>query len=202
MIVALVAGATSATAANLSREPGPTLSSGSWELLNRSTVGSPSAFLRSGPSTPDVGPIPAQAPPAGTGSLNLVVSGPPTTPAGQGEKVAYGNDFDFVGDSFQDLTAVGFHVYRSPENSTPRPDGEWGGTGAEFTACNIDGTLCTFDELQQFLADNNDGTAPTTIGSVAITKGRDFAWQGAVDGLRINDTVYDFEETGVVERAP
>ena len=80
-------------------------------------------------------------------------------------------------------------------------EGEWGGTGAEFTECNLDGTLCTFEELQQFLADNNDGTAPTTIGSVAITKGRDFSWQGAVDGLRINDTVYDFEEHGVVEHA-
>ena len=79
--------------------------------------------------------------------------------------------------------------------------GEWGGTGAEFTTCNLNGTLCSFGELQQFLAANNNGTAPTTIGSVAITKGRDFSWQGAVDGLRINDTVYDFEETGVVERA-
>ena len=30
-----------------------------------------------------------------------------------------------------------------------------------------------------------------------VTKGRDFAWQGAIDGLNINGTVYDFEETGV-----
>ena len=58
-----------------------------------------------------------------------------------------------------------------------------------------------FEELQQFLAANNNGTAPATIGSVAITKGRDYSWQGAVDGLRINDTVYDFEENGVVEQA-
>ena len=39
------------------------------------------------------------------------------------------------------------------------------------------------------------------IGTVGITKGRDNSWQGAVDGLRINGTVFDFEETGVFERA-
>jgi hypothetical protein len=30
-----------------------------------------------------------------------------------------------------------------------------------------------------------------------VTKGRDFAWQGAIDGLRINNEIFDFEETGV-----
>jgi hypothetical protein len=30
-----------------------------------------------------------------------------------------------------------------------------------------------------------------------VSKGRDFAWQGAVDGLRINGTIYDFEPLGV-----
>ena len=89
-------------------------------FMNRNTIGSPSAFLRSGPSTPEQLPgppaVPAQAPPFGTGSLNLVVSGQPTVPAGQEEKVAYGNEFDFFGDSFQDLTAVGFHLYTTVEN--------------------------------------------------------------------------------------
>ena len=33
--------------------------------------------------------------------------------------------------------------------------------------------------------------------SVAVVKGRDNFWSGAVDGLRVNDTVVDFEETGV-----
>jgi hypothetical protein len=31
-----------------------------------------------------------------------------------------------------------------------------------------------------------------------INKGRDFEWQGAVDALRVNDTVADFEERGVI----
>ena len=35
------------------------------------------------------------------------------------------------------------------------------------------------------------------IFSVAVAKGRDYAWQGAVDGLRINSTIYDFEPLGV-----
>ena len=37
-------------------DPGPTQSSGNWGVLNRNTIGSPSAFLRSGPATPAVGP--------------------------------------------------------------------------------------------------------------------------------------------------
>ena len=78
--------------------------------------------------------------------------------------------------------------------------GLWGGTGAAFTGqpCDQNGARCTFTELKNFL---NDGGDPATIFTVGITKGRDFSWQGAVDGLRINDTVYDFEETGVFETA-
>ena len=44
----------------------------------------------------------------------------------------------------------------------------------------------------------DDGGATAQLFSVAISKGTDFAWHGAVDGLRINNTVYDFEEHGVV----
>ena len=42
---------------------------------------------------------------------------------------------------------------------------------------------------------------PPIIGTVAVSKGRDNSFQGAVDGLRINGTVFDFEETGVFEQA-
>lgn len=34
-----------------------------------------------------------------------------------------------------------------------------------------------------------------------MAKGRDYAWQGAVDGLRINGSVFDFEPFGVEEAA-
>ena len=47
-------------------------------------------------------------------------------------------------------------------------------------------------------APENDAGDGATIYSVSVTKGRDEAWHGAVDGLQINDTVYDFEEHGVI----
>ena len=174
-----------------------------------------------------------------------MVSGQPTTDANREEKVAYGNEVDFVGDLFADLTAIGFHVYTTDANFGIAPrnlpsitleavpnresdganfaslvffppvvpplfwsdyidamaEGEWGGTGSAFdgTPCDIDLTPCEFDALETLL---NDGGDPAVIGTVAITKGRDNAWQGAVDGLRINGTIYDFEETGVFETAP
>ena len=43
------------------------------------------------------------------------------------------------------------------------------------------------------------GPAPRTIDTVAVTKGRDNAWVGAVDGLRINSKIYNFEPYGVAE---
>ena len=35
-----------------------------------------------------------------------------------------------------------------------------------------------------------------------MTKGRDFEFQGAVDDLRLNGRVADFEETGVIVTEP
>ena len=42
-------------------------------------------------------------------------------------------------------------------------------------------------------------SSPATIYTVAVAKGRDNAWVGAVDNLRINDTIYNFEPYGVQE---
>jgi hypothetical protein len=198
--------------------------------MNRNTEGSPVAALRSGPSNA------ATEPPFGDGSLNLLV-------ASGSQKIAYGNEVDFVGDLVRDLEEVGFHVLQTGENSakgnpnmpsitfeidpnlestpsgysslvfvpaanpaTPNQwspyidataTGKWGLTGAAGTAtgCPLSGGLCTFDEIKAELA---DGGEEATISTAAIGKGKDYAWQGAVDGLRINDTVFDFEETGVV----
>jgi len=77
--------------------------------------------------------------------------------------------------------------------------GVWGLTGSQFNSpptqenCGINGPRCTFAQVKAFLATGSGAK----ISSVAVTKGRDFAWQGAVDGLRINSTVYDFEPFGV-----
>jgi len=76
--------------------------------------------------------------------------------------------------------------------------GVWGLTGAQFNEpatqenCGFNGPQCTFAEVQAFLA-SGEGAK---IGTVAVQKGSDLAWQGAVDGLRINDAIYDFEPFG------
>ena len=84
-------------------------------------------------------------------------------------------------------------------DATKAESGLWGGTGSAFagTKCDINGTRCTWDELQAYLKDNNNGTPAKISYSVGVTEGRDFSWQGAIDGLRINGQVFDFEETGV-----
>jgi hypothetical protein len=77
------------------------------------------------------------------------------------------------------------------------PEGRWFMTGAAgaATGCNQT-TYCNWQEVQAALDDGGDGA---TILTVAVAKGRDWKWVGAVDGLRINDTVYDFEPFGVRE---
>jgi hypothetical protein len=72
--------------------------------------------------------------------------------------------------------------------------GFWGLTGTQFNSpataanCGLDGPRCSFDQVKALLAN-------ATIYTAQITKGRDFAWHGAVDGLVINDTTIDFEPT-------
>jgi hypothetical protein len=47
----------------------------------------------------------------------------------------------------------------------------------------------------QYLDDAGD---PAVVGySVGISKGRDFAFSGAVDAFQFNGKTYDFEPTGV-----
>jgi hypothetical protein len=75
----------------------------------------------------------------------------------------------------------------------------WGLSGrvGDATECDIDLERCTWTEVKNLLAGASDAD-PATIMTVQITKGRDFAFSGAVDGLWINDDVFDFEPTGVV----
>ncbi|MFD3328088.1 hypothetical protein [Streptomyces sp. NPDC058701] len=76
--------------------------------------------------------------------------------------------------------------------------GTWFLTGNAGTAtgCSL-ATPCTFPLLKNAL---NDGGAQPTIYTAAVGKGRDNMWIGAVDGLRINRTIYDFEASGVKTR--
>lgn len=76
--------------------------------------------------------------------------------------------------------------------------GKWFLTGnaGTVTGCNQT-TMCTFPQLNTAL---NDGGPAPTIYTAAVGKGRDNMWIGAVDGLRINRTIYDFEAGGVRTR--
>ncbi|MDX2629617.1 hypothetical protein PV381_24175 [Streptomyces scabiei] len=76
--------------------------------------------------------------------------------------------------------------------------GTWFLTGAAGVQTNCEQSdLCDFDAVMAAL---QDGGEPATIYSAAVGKGRDFMWIGAVDGLRINETIYDFEPWGVRPR--
>ncbi|MEW1779287.1 hypothetical protein [Streptomyces sp. NPDC086777] len=67
------------------------------------------------------------------------------------------------------------------------------GSAGTTTGCNLT-TQCTFQDLLSAL---NDGGAAPVIYTAGVSKGRDDMWIGAVDGLRINRFVYDFEADGV-----
>ena len=49
-------------------------------------------------------------------------------------------------------------------------------------------TYCTLAQVKAFDPD-------ASLLAVQITKGRDYAWNGAVDGVVVNDTVYDLAPT-------
>jgi hypothetical protein len=62
--------------------------------------------------------------------------------------------------------------------------------GTECTQANY----CTLEEAKSEYPN-------ATLLTAQITKGRDYAFSGAVDGLQINSTVYDFEPDGVRQTA-
>lgn len=215
--------------------PGPaggpaTFSGPNWSIVDRNVIGNGDAFLRAGPSAGPIGP------PLGVGSLGIRTGSPD-------DKVAFGDQVDFIGMPVSDITTLGYSVYTTTENnaqgdpnlpsilfeidpnleSTPSgfssmvfiPEhafgnvwttidatnsGLWGLTGAAgvATGCDLNGTLCTWAELQNAL---DDGGNPAVVLTVQITKGRDFAFSGAVDALVIDDQMFDFEPLGVVESA-
>jgi len=74
-------------------------------------------------------------------------------------------------------------------------NGVWyftGAFGAAPPTCN-DTAPCTFSAAR---AKASGGTVYTVL----VGKGRDNLWIGAVDGLRLNSTIHDFEEGGVKSR--
>ena len=80
----------------------------------------------------------------------------------------------------------------------------WFLSGAEGAATGCSqATPCTFTAIQDALDEGTPGVPdpdPATIYTAQIFKGRDFSFSGAVDALRINNKVYDFEPFGVVTK--
>jgi hypothetical protein len=197
-----------------------TLVPSNWGIIDRNTIGSPDMALRQGPATP----------PLGLGSLNILV-GSGSEKAAYGNEVDFTGDslsgLTSVGFSVyqtgEDQTTNGGptnlpniaievnpHTARSfstlvfvPNgtatanswNAFTQDDGQWyftGGFGTD-SGCNQT-TMCSFAAAKAAAPD-------ATILSVAVDKGRDDAWQGAVDALRINSKVYDFEPNGVIAKS-
>jgi len=214
-----------------------------WGVIDRNTIGSAVADLRAGPYGSFGLTGPSSKPPSGVGSLGIQVSDNATSGSPAAEKVAFGNEVDFVGNPVGGLSKVGFRVFQTGENAAinPRnmpnitleinphvvgagnytsmvwaPDaapvtgrwtgyldatttGDWYFTGSAgtVTACNQT-TMCSFTAAKAALVTANDGT-PASIYTVAVAKGRDNTWDGAVDDLRINSKIYNFEPYGVRE---
>jgi hypothetical protein len=80
-----------------------------WGIMDRNVIGDGDAFLRPGPSSSAFGPASAYSPPAGVGSLGL------STASGS-DKVEFGNEVDFVGDSVLDLSQLSYSVFTTNEN--------------------------------------------------------------------------------------
>jgi hypothetical protein len=84
-------------------------------------------------------------------------------------------------------------------DATSAAAGVWSFTGATGTTVGCNQTTpCTFAQLQTKLA----GTFPNMqVLTLAVTKGRDYAWNGAVDALVYNAETINFEPFGVVTTA-
>lgn len=207
-----------------------------WSIVDRNVQGDADAFLRAGPSVTLAGGNIAN-PPLGIGSLGIRT-------AGGSDKAAFGNQVDFAGMPFSDVTAVGYSVFATGEDVAPpgasltnlpsisfeldfNPGGalefhtlfyqpsitvgdvnrwtpedavadttaHWGLSNAAGTPCDQNGSLCTFAQLQDYLATNEPDAQ---ILTVQVTKGSGQPpFSGAVDALQINNDIYDFEPFGV-----
>jgi hypothetical protein len=73
------------------------------------------------------------------------------------------------------------------------------GATATAVGCAQAAPLCSFDDLKTKVA----AAYPNmSVLSLAVGKGRDYPWNGAIDALRYNGSVYDFEPFGVITRTP
>jgi hypothetical protein len=198
---------------------GPGFVASSWGIIDRNTIGSPQIDLRQGPGTPPLGTGSLNFL-VGSGTEKAAY-GNEVSFTGQNvsDLTAVGFSVFQTGEDQSDngdannLPNIdievhpndGVHTFSTMVYVPAGPaanvngwssfdaatNGQWYFTGSFGTAngCNQT-TMCSFAG-----AKTAAGTA--TIASVAVAKGRDHAWQGAVDALRINNQVFDFEQLGV-----
>jgi hypothetical protein len=196
-----------------------------WSVNDRNTKGRGLSFLRAGPSSSAFGPL--TAPPAGIGSLGMQTAGT-ADKANFGNQVDFVGDalsgLETV--SFSIFT-TGENNTQNPDNlpnlaievdpNGPAVAGGYstlnynptGATANAWTSFNgatadrwyltngaggcTQANYCTLDEIQAAIPD-------ATIYSVGFNKGSDqFNFSGAVDALRINTALFDFEPFGVRE---
>jgi hypothetical protein len=194
-----------------------------WSIIDRNVIGNGDAYLRSGPSAAD-----GVEPPSGIGSLGIR-TGSGTDKAAFGNQVDFVGqalsslktvsyyvfttgennsapidnnlpsvefevDPNTASRSYSTLVFVpspaDSNVWTKEDASTVKQWYFTGGFGTD-SGCNQT-TYCTLAEAQAAAPD-------ATLLSVEITKGRDYAFSGAVDDLQINNKVYDFEPLGVTE---
>lgn len=194
-----------------------------WSLIDRNVIGDGDAYLRAGPSMGQI------KPPMGDGSLGLHTGNASSKVSFGNQVRWVGDELSTIdrvsywvfttGENIGaapagNVNLVNFQVEVNPHlngrtyttlvylpvQSAPgwkeqdaSTEARWyftGGTGTD-TGCN-EVTYCT-------LADAKAAAPAATILTVQLNKGRDWAFTGAVDALRINDSIFDFGPTGVAE---
>ena len=200
---------------------GPGFVASNWGVIDRNTIGSPVAQTRQGPGDPPFGRGSLNFL-VGSGSEKLAY-GNEVDFAGDAlsgiNAVAFdvfqtgedqtdnGGPNNLPNIDFEVNPGDGTHSYSTlvyvPAGPAPNindwshfdatTNGHWYYTGGfgSVSGCGQSDPDCTFAQAK-------DAAPDATILSIAVVKGRDDAWQGAIDGLRINNTRYDFEQEGVI----
>jgi hypothetical protein len=202
-----------------------------WSIVDRNVIGNADSYLRSGPdnaplgqgslgirtgSPDDKAAFGNQVDFAGLEIADITALGFSVFTTGENNDKAANNMPSISMEIDPHVTGHGDYaslVY-APSNSDANQwsaidaiadtEKHWGLTNMAGSPCDFNGSMCTFDEIQSFLADHHQaGEGPAVVTySVAVTKGRDYAFSSAVDALRINNQVFDFEPFGVYTRTP
>ena len=197
-----------------------TIASGNWGIIDRNVIGSASAVLRSGPGGAPLGTgslnlsvadgaskiaFGNEADFAGLKISSINALGFSVYQTGENASISAAN---LPNISLEVNPGVAGKTYSSlVYNPAPVQPSRWStvdatqGAGWYFTNAAVAAAtgcgqgagqrFCTLDEIKTAAPD-----AYVTY-SLGIAKGRDSAWHGAVDAVRVNDRVFDFEETGV-----